>query len=58
VIDRMAEQGLISKEKRGRAVLLEASLLGGSLLKAWRQEFHAIEMQLSNVMTEEPRVIA
>ena len=58
VIDRMTEQGLIRKDKRGRTVLLEASSLGGSLLKAWREEFRAIEMQLSNAMIEEPRVIA
>jgi DNA-binding PadR family transcriptional regulator len=36
VIDRMAEQGLIRKEKRGRAVILEASSLGESLLRAGR----------------------
>jgi DNA-binding PadR family transcriptional regulator len=58
VIDRMAAQGLIIKERRGRAVLLETSSLGTSLLKAWREEFHAIEMQLSNAMTEGPRAIA
>jgi DNA-binding PadR family transcriptional regulator len=58
VIDRMEEQGLISKEKRGRTVLLEASSLGRSLLIAWREEFRAIEMQLSNAMTEQPRAIA
>jgi DNA-binding PadR family transcriptional regulator len=58
VIDRMAEQGLIRKEKRGRAVILEASSLGESLLRAWREEFRAIEMQLSNVMTEELRAVA
>jgi DNA-binding PadR family transcriptional regulator len=57
VIDRMAEQGLIRKEKRGRAVLLEASSLGESLLKAWREEFRAIEMQLSNAMIEDPRAV-
>ncbi len=48
VIDHMTEQGLLRKEKRGRAVLLEASYLGESLLKAWREEFRAIQMQLSN----------
>src|ERR1700674_2150625 len=58
VIDHMTEQGLIRKEKQGRAVLLEASLLGESLLKAWRQEFRAIQMQLSNPMTEELRAVA
>jgi DNA-binding PadR family transcriptional regulator len=55
VIDRMAAQGLIRKEREGRAVMLEASTLGESLLKAWREEFRAIEMQLSNAMTEELR---
>jgi DNA-binding PadR family transcriptional regulator len=58
VIDRMAKQGLIRKERNGRAVLLEASSLGESLLKAWREEFRAIEMQLSNAMTEELRAVA
>jgi DNA-binding PadR family transcriptional regulator len=58
VIDRMAEQGLIRKEKRGRAVILEASSLGESLLKAWREEFRAIQMQLGNVRTEELRAVA
>jgi DNA-binding PadR family transcriptional regulator len=58
VIDRMAEQGLILKEKKGRAVILEASSLGECLLKAWREEFRAIEMQLSNVRTEELRAVA
>jgi DNA-binding PadR family transcriptional regulator len=58
VIDRMADQGLILKERRGRSVILEASSLGESLLKAWRVEFRAIEMQLSNVRTEELRVVA
>jgi DNA-binding PadR family transcriptional regulator len=58
VIDRMAQQGLILKERRGRTVILETSSLGESLLKAWREEFRAIEMQLSNVMTEELRAVA
>jgi hypothetical protein len=42
----------------GRAVILEASSLGESLLKAWREEFRAIEMQLSNVRTEGLRAVA
>jgi len=58
VIDRMAGQGLIQKERRGKAVLLQASPMGESLLEAWREEFRAIEMQLSNVMAEQPRVVA
>ena len=58
VIDIMTEQGLLRKEKRGRAVLLEASYLGQSLLKAWREEFRAIQMQLSNPTTEELRAVA
>lgn len=53
VIDRMAEQGLIRKERIGRTVILESSSLGESLLKAWREEFRAIGMQLGNLMTEE-----
>src|SRR5713226_9606922 len=55
VIDLMAEQGLICKEKQGRAVLLEASLLGESLLKACREDFRAMQMQLSNQMGVELR---
>ena len=35
VIDHMTEQGLLRKERQWRAVLLEASYLGQSLLKAW-----------------------
>jgi len=58
VIDGMAGQGLITKEKRGRIVLLEASLLGQSLLKAWREEFHSIQMQLNNSIQEDLRVVA
>jgi DNA-binding PadR family transcriptional regulator len=58
VIDSMTEQGLIRKEKQGRLVLLEASHLGESLLKAWREEFRAIQMQLSNPMSEELRTVA
>lgn len=58
VIDHMTEQGLIRKERNGRAVLLEASYLGESLLKAWREEFRAIQMQLSNPVTEELQAVA
>jgi DNA-binding PadR family transcriptional regulator len=58
VIDLMAEQGLIRKERQGRAVLLEASLLGASLLKACREDFRAIQMQLSNPMAVELRAVA
>jgi DNA-binding PadR family transcriptional regulator len=58
VIDHMAEQGLIRKEKQGRSVLLEASHLGESLLKAWREEFRAIQMQLINPMSEDLRAVA
>ena len=58
VIDLMAAQGLIRKERRGRAVLLEASLLGESLLKACREDFRAIQMQLSNPMAVELRAVA
>ncbi len=58
VIDHMADQGLIVKEKNGRTVLLEASHLGQSLLKAWRGEFRAIQMQLSEGLTEELRTVA
>jgi DNA-binding PadR family transcriptional regulator len=58
VIDLMAEQGLIRKERQGRAVLLEASFLGESLLKACREDFRAIQMQLSNPMAVELRAVA
>ena len=58
VIDIMAEQGLIRKERQGRAVLLEASFLGESLLKACREDFRAIQMQLSNSMAVELRAVA
>ena len=57
VIDLMAEQGLIRKEKQGRAVLLEASHLGVSLLKACREDLRAIQMQLGNPLTVELRAI-
>ena len=53
VIDHMTEQGLLLKEKRGKAVLLEASNLGKCLLRAWREEFGKIEMQVDNLAREE-----
>ena len=56
--DLMAEQGLIRKERQGRAVLLEASHLGESLLKACREDFRVIQMQLSNPMAVELRAAA
>jgi DNA-binding PadR family transcriptional regulator len=58
VIDHMTAQGLLKKEKQGRMVLLETSHLGESLLKAWREEFRAIQMQLSNPATKELRAVA
>jgi DNA-binding PadR family transcriptional regulator len=58
VIDHMTEQGLLQKERRGRTVLLEASYLGQSLLKAWREEFRAIQMQLSNPTSGELQALA
>ncbi len=58
VIDLMTEQGLIRKERQGRAVLLEASLLGELILKACREDFRAIQMQLSNSMAVELRAVA
>ena len=58
VIDNMTAQGLLKKEKQGRMVLLETSHLGESLLKAWREEFRAIQMQLSNPATKEIRAVA
>jgi DNA-binding PadR family transcriptional regulator len=58
VIDLMTEQGLIIKERQGRSVLLEASILGESLLKACREDLRSIEMQLNNPMAVELRAIA
>jgi len=58
VIDLMAAQGLLRKERQGRAVLLEASVLGESLLKACREDFRAIQMQLSNPIALELRAVA
>jgi DNA-binding PadR family transcriptional regulator len=57
VIDEMAEQGLISKEKKGRTVMLASSHLGKSLLKAWRDEFSMIQMQLNNLSAEDMLVV-
>ncbi|HEV2390665.1 MAG TPA: PadR family transcriptional regulator [Nitrososphaerales archaeon] len=56
VIDYMAERGLIHKEKRGRMVLLTPSHLGESLLKAWREEFHNIKIEVENLTSEELNV--
>lgn len=56
VIDYMAERGLIHKEKRGRMVLLAPSHLGESLLKAWREEFHNIKIEVENLTSEELNV--
>ena len=53
VIDYLSERGLIRKHKQGRMVMLEVSPLGGSLLKAWKEEFRMIQMQLSNLVAEE-----
>lgn len=53
VIDDMTEQGLIYKEKRGRMVILSPSHLGESLLRAWREEFHNIKIQVDNLTSEE-----
>jgi len=58
VIDQMCGQGLIRKEKQGRSVLLEASYLGHSLLKAWRQEFRAIQIQLVGPAAGELQALA
>lgn len=58
VIDHMTEQGLLKKERSGRAVFLEASYLGQSLLKAWKGEFRTIQMQLSNPIIEGLRAVA
>ena len=57
VIDAMAQQGLIFKEKHGRTVMLGSSLLGKSLLKAWQKEFSMIQMQLDNLSTEKMLIV-
>lgn len=53
VIDSMTEQGLIQKERHGRAVMLSPSPLGMSLVRAWREEFRNIQMQVGNLVAEE-----
>ena len=58
VIDQMSEQGLIQKERSGRTVLLKPSYLGTSLLRAWRQEFRSMQLQLAGTRTEELRAVA
>lgn len=58
VIDEMASKGLVVKQKIGRTVLLESSSMGRSLLRAWAQEFRAIQVQLENVTIEELRAFA
>jgi DNA-binding PadR family transcriptional regulator len=58
VIDYMAEQGLINKRREGRSVMLSSSPLGESLLKAWRQEFSVIQMQVKNLASQELHAVA
>ncbi len=58
VIDQMAEQGLLRKEKHGRSVLLEASFLGYSLLSAWKQEFHTMQVELAGSLPGELKAVA
>lgn len=58
VIDHLESLGLIRKEKRGRTVMLSESRLGKSLLKAWREEFTMIQMQLNNLGAREVRAVA
>ena len=53
VINSMSDQGMILKKKEGRAVMLTTSPLGKFLLRAWRQEFHNIQIQLGNITAEE-----
>lgn len=57
VIDYMAQQGLITKQREGRAVMLSNSPLGHSLLKACRLEFSAIQIQLKNLATQELQTV-
>ena len=54
VIDHLASQGLIEKEKEGRSVMLSASHLGRSLLKAWREELRSIQMEVDNLGVQKP----
>jgi DNA-binding PadR family transcriptional regulator len=58
VIDHMAEHGLIYKQREGRAVMLSPSHLGESLLKAWREEFSLIQIQLKNMDPREMHAVA
>jgi DNA-binding PadR family transcriptional regulator len=58
VIDQMATHGLLTKTREGRAVLLRPSFLGASLLKAWRQEFRAIQLQIESSVSSELRAVA
>lgn len=53
VIDYMAAQGLICKEKRGRMVMLATTHLGASLLRAWKEEFQNIKIQVENLAVGE-----
>ena len=56
VINKMASQGLILKQKEGKSVMLSTSPLGKFLLRAWKQEFHEIQIQLGNLAEEIPHV--
>lgn len=49
VIDYLARQGLILKEKEGRSIMLANSHLGRSLLGAWREELRSIQMEVNNL---------
>jgi DNA-binding PadR family transcriptional regulator len=53
VIDFLAKQGLVHKEKEGRKVLLGLSNLGKSLLKSWQYEHNSIELQLNNLIAKQ-----
>jgi len=48
VIDTLASQGIVSKEKDGRRALLRLTPLGHVLLKAWREEFGLMQLRLNS----------
>lgn len=53
VIDQLAKQGIIKKEKSGRKSLLELTSLGESLLKNWKHEQDSLQIQLGDLIVSE-----
>lgn len=50
VIDSLAKNGIIQKEKDGRRVQLRLTSLGESLLKTWRHEHNSLQLQLGDLL--------